>query len=144
MVFVGWGAHRLPSKLAKSWTTSGCLLSLFQEQEQVHVSGEESGSLASCGSPWVHSSCGAATSRDHLRAAVPSMWCARVSPGRTSEPLSPNLSGALPGFSPELPASLPFPPSSMGTVLYSHGVDKASCCCRVLLGDVILMCSWGS
>ena len=86
-MFVGWGAHRLPSKLAKSWTTSGCLLSLFQEQEQVHVSGEESGSLASCGSPWVHSSCGAATSRDHLRAAVPSMWCARVSPGRTSEPL---------------------------------------------------------
>ena len=47
MVFVGWGAHRLPSKLAKSWTTSGCLLSLFQEQEQVRVSGDESGSQAS-------------------------------------------------------------------------------------------------
>ena len=141
---MGQGAHRLPSKLAESWAASGHPLSLFQEQEWVHVSGEESGSWASCGSTWVHSSCGVATSQSHPRAAVLSVWCVRVSPGRTSEPLSPNLSGALPGFSPELPASLPFPPSSMGTVLYSHGVDKASCCCRVLLGDVILMCSWGS
>ena len=92
----------------------------------MRVSGDESGSQASCGSPWVHSSCGAATSRDHLRAAVPSMWCARVSPGRTSEPLSPLLVWGPPRDSVLIP-SLPFPPSSVWTVLYSLSVDKASC-----------------
>ena len=142
---MGWGAHRLLSKLAKSWTMSSCLLTLFQEREWVRVSGEESGSQASCGSSWVHSSCGVMTSQGRTRAAVPSVWCTRVSPGRISEPLSPLLSGALPGFSPHLPASLPFPPSSVGTRgFYSPGVDKSSCCCHVLLGDVTLMCSWGS
>lgn len=50
-VSVGWGAHRLLSKLAKSWTMSSCLLTLFQEREWVRVSGEESGSQASCGPP---------------------------------------------------------------------------------------------
>ena len=70
---------------------SGCLLGLFQEHKRVRVSGEESGSWASCASTWVHNSCGAATSRGRPRAAVPSVWCARVSPGRTSEPLSPLL-----------------------------------------------------
>ena len=88
---VGWGAHKLPSKLAKFWTMSSRLLSLFQEHKQVHVSGEESGSRTACGSSWVHSSCGAATSRGHPRAAVPSVWCAQVSLGRTSEALSPLL-----------------------------------------------------
>ena len=88
---MGWGAHRLLSKLAKSWTMSSCLLTLFQEREWVRVSGEESGSQASCGSPWVHSSCGAETTQGCARAAVPSVWCAWVSPGRTSEPLSPFL-----------------------------------------------------
>ena len=88
---MGWGAHGLPSKLAKSWAASGHPLNLFQEQERVHVSGEESGSRTACGSSWVHSSCGAATSRGHPRAAVPSVWCAQVSLGRTSEALSPLL-----------------------------------------------------
>ena len=142
---MGWGAHELPSKLAESWAASGHPLSLFQDQERVRVSGEESGSQASCGFSWVHSSCGVMTSQGRTRAAVPSVWCTRVSPGRISEPLSPLLSGALPGFSPHLPASLPFPPSSVGTRgFYSPGVDKSSCCCHVLLGDVTLMCSWGS
>ena len=143
--FVGRGAHGLPSKLAESWAASGHPLSLFQYQEWVRVSGEESGSQASCGSAWVHSSCGVVTSQGHTRAAVPSVWCTWVSPGRISESLSPLLSGALLGFSPHLPASLPFPPSSVGTrEFYSPGVEKSSCCCHVLLGDVTLMCSWGS
>ena len=142
---MGLGAHRLPSKLAESWAASGHPLSLFQEQEWVHVSGEESGSWASCGSTWVHSSCGVATSQSHPRAAVLSVWCVRVSPGRTSEPLSssPHL-GSSQGLSPDLLASLPFPPSSVGVVLYSLGVEGTSCWCRVLLGDVTLMCPWGS
>ena len=47
---MGQGAHGLLSKLADSLTTSGCLLSLFQEQEWVCVLGEESSSRASGGS----------------------------------------------------------------------------------------------
>ena len=142
---MGWGAHGLPSKLAKSWAASGHPLNLFQEQERVHVSGEESGFWVSCGSPWVHNSCEAKTTQGCARAAVPSAWCARVSPGRTSEPLSssPHL-GSSQGLSPDLLASLPFPPSSVGVVLYSLGVEGTSCWCRVLLGDVTLMCPWGS
>ena len=94
---MGWGAQTLPSKLAESWTVSGGLFSLFQEQEWVHVSGDESGSWASCGYPWVHSSCRAVTSRGRPRAAVPSVWRSQVSLGRTSKSLSPLSSGALPG-----------------------------------------------
>ena len=84
---VGQGTHRLPSKLAESWKESCHPLNLFQEQERVRVSGEESGSWVSCRSPWVHSSCRAMTSWGSPRAAVPSAWCSWVSPGRTSEPL---------------------------------------------------------
>ena len=84
---MGQGAHGLPSELAESWAASGHPLNLFQEQEWVHVSEEESGFQASCGSPWVHSSCGAITSWGHPRTAVPSEWCAWVSPGMISEPL---------------------------------------------------------
>ena len=95
----GLGAHRLPSKSARVWAVSCHPLSLFQEQERVRVSGEESGSQASCGSPWVHSSCGAATSQGHPRAVAPSAWHARVSPGRTSEPLFLLLVWGPPGGS---------------------------------------------
>ena len=142
---MGQGAHGLPSELAESWAASGRRLNLFLEQEWVHVPGEESGFQASCGSPWVHSSCGAETTQGCARAAVPSVWCAWVSPGKTSELLSsPPHMGPSQGLSPDLLASLPFPPSSMGMILYSLGVEGASCWCRVLLGDVTLMCSWGS
>ena len=105
---VGQGTHRLPSKPAESWKESCHPLGLFQEQERVRVSGEESGSWASCGSPWVHSSCRAVTSWGCPRAAVPSAWCSWVSPGRTSEPLF------LSSWGTELSVLLPTRSSSPG------------------------------
>ena len=134
-----------PVNQPESCAVSCCPLSLFQEQEWVHVSGEESGPRASLrvplGSQHVRgcnllgSSQGCSAqcmvcmglSREDLRAPVPSP---RLGPSR--------------GLSPDLMASLPFPPSSMGTVLYSLGVDEASCWCCVFSEDVTLMCSWGS
>ena len=140
---MGQGAHGLPSELAESWAASGRRLNLFLEQEWVHVSGEESGFQASCGSPWVHSSCGAETTQGCARAAVPSVWCAWVSPGKTSELLSsPPHMGPSQGLSPDLLASLPFPPSSMGMILYSLGVEGGfllvSCVIRRCDPDVLL------
>lgn len=64
---------------ACSRSISGCM-----SQERSQVPGPP-------GSSWVHSSCGAATSRGNPRAAVPSVWYAQVSLGRTSEALSPLL-----------------------------------------------------
>ena len=50
-------------------------------------------------------------------------------------PVPPPRLGHSCGLSPDLTASLPFPPSSMGMVLSSLGVEESSCLCSVFSGD---------
>ena len=140
----GLGAHRLPSKSARVWAVSCHPLSLFQEQERVCVSG----AVRFPGLLWVplgsQQLWGCDLTGSSQGCGTQCVACTGISREDLWAPVPPSRLGPSRGLSPDLTASLPFPPSSMWTVLYSPGVDKAFCWCHVFSGDGTLMCSWGS
>lgn len=119
---VGWGHTGCPVNQPESEQCPAAPPQPVQEQEQVRVSGDESRSQASCGSPGVHSSCGAVTSRvvPGLRCPVCGVHGSLQGEGYTG-PCSSSSSGALPGLSPDLTASLPFHPAPWGQFFTALG-----------------------
>lgn len=139
--FMGWGSHGLPSKPAKSWASchppqpvprsrNGCM-----SQERSQVSGSPVGPLGSQ-QLW-----GRETTQA-VPAAVPSAWCARVSPGRTLSPLSPLLIRGPPRGSVLICWLSSLPTQFSGSLQPWCGGDFLLVSCVIRRGT--LMCSWGS